>query len=829
MVDTINLTSNIGTWLGAAVAIIALVGVVGPYLALRASLSDSNRALNAVKDDSGKYVTRGYRFTRGMRVFRRIRVPDLAPSYISNETTTIPLVAPAATRGPWTIRGRKSYQQFNTSWAKLAELIESYQAHDLDGEAEVDLCVPRGGTLEIVQSQTALVASKYWVLILGLLGRYGNRPDKGVLHRARVRRNRQQELGLKRDIKNDFRTFHPGVRPRRPRTTPVDEGERQYRVLSPVPLPDEPTLGNLTPRSDSDSGSSLYRRPPTIFGITGRIRNSGRQKGSWNYLNLVSFTPHTNKDMFPAKGRPAKRDVVSLETLFWLAQGFLPCGMEADGQRVVISLEDPGDEEEDAVVHGNFSADNLDVSISVFDLQESDDMPRSTGNALRSLGLTEPREPKVLRLLPYDHNSAMMRVLITSIRLTTHRGPRRKRIMNVHQATISFQEAGKRSIWIFPRNALEKPIGLFLSLEWDPWGFVVRRHRFFSMLLSRTTVIMHHSETFLSKTFWESLGMGQIPLGSFRPDVDPSDLKFNAKHLRERIALDNYLSNYLGESTALPLKLSLGALFILDDAFQTWVDRAIRRLQIQESMSFDEVRRENQDNTRGLTEKLNLLKERHATKRAETLGIKSEASLAGDNPSRESSSQSQNESHAPYFSVSVPTFLVEEEFNRTTIDIQQLEEETLADFGVRYELGTQFDEDLELEVQCFVVEGRVPEWEQEILLQHTQILRELRDKIEEAKVVAETSLEYEFSSKWLTWRRGDGNGGKERELSWSLGDELLRVPGPEAKIMCLTIMDRDILVIALWVMNRAAMWIGSLDSKPLLRFVDTLDPYVYVV
>jgi hypothetical protein len=202
-VDTVELTSNIGTWVAAAVAVVALVGVVGPYLALQASFSDRNRAMNAVQDDCGKYVTRGYRVTRGMRAFRRIRVPNLAPSYIANEPEATTLVPPAATRGVWTIRST-NYQSFNTGWAKLAQLIEAYQARDLDADADVDLHVPRDGTLEIVNSRTALVVSKHWILLLGLLGRYGKRSDKGVLYEARARRDSYSERRLTRKIKKDW-------------------------------------------------------------------------------------------------------------------------------------------------------------------------------------------------------------------------------------------------------------------------------------------------------------------------------------------------------------------------------------------------------------------------------------------------------------------------------------------------------------------------------------------------------------------------------------------------------------------------------------------------
>src|SRR5690606_25458053 len=152
-------------------------GVVGPYLALQASLSDSNRAMNAVQDLPQKYITRGYRLSKGLRVLRRIRVPDLSPAYISNGPEMKPLVAPAATSGRWTLHSR-DYLPCNLGWAKLSELIDAYSVCDATSNAAVDLAVPMDGTLEVVNSRTALVVSKHWVLLLGILGRYGKRADR---------------------------------------------------------------------------------------------------------------------------------------------------------------------------------------------------------------------------------------------------------------------------------------------------------------------------------------------------------------------------------------------------------------------------------------------------------------------------------------------------------------------------------------------------------------------------------------------------------------------------------------------------------------------------
>lgn len=41
--------------------------------------------------------------------------------------------------------------------------------------------------------------------------------------------------------------------------------------------------------------------------------------------------------------------------------------------------------------------------------------------------------------------------------------------------------------------------------------------------------------------------------------------------------------------------------------------------------------------------------------------------------------------------------------------------------------------------------------------------------------------------------------------------------------------EKDMVMVGLWVANRAAMWIGAQHSRPLLKFVEELDTYVYVL
>ncbi|SPO00320.1 uncharacterized protein DNG_03165 [Cephalotrichum gorgonifer] len=846
--DTVDLTANIGTWVAATVAMIALVGIVAPYLALQASLSDRNRAMNAVQDFSGKYVTRGYRLTHGLRVLRRIRVPNLAPSYITNEPEKTPLVPPAAVRGLWTLRGR-DYQPFNTGWAKLAELIGAYEVSERESDGVVDLSIPRDGTLEIVNSRTALVVSKHWILLLGLLGRYGDRSDKGVLHRRGIRRESYGERILMRDIKpvfpdDNMRLRKSFWRDRREHqnidsaASSEESSIRHGRLVHDGGSYDSESLSSddsdymynkMTVRRNAYGEWTVDRRPcPTLYGITGTMQGFGRQKGSWSYLTSMSFVPRSDREMFPPRGPHERRDVASVETLFWLAQGFLPCGVGSDGRQVIISLEDPDSGEDDAAPP--ISTAEILENISVFELLEADEVPVSIGNALRSLGLTQPKEPRVLRLMPRDHHSEKQPPLNLELRLPDNKIPK-ERTLSVSKSAVSLMDPNEKRVWMFPRNALEKPVGVLLSLDWDPWGFVVRKDRFFTTLMAKAAKILYEPPL-NDKKFWGALEVSMMPTEGFRHDVDTV---FSARALADRMVLDEALSTCLKGSGVLPLKLSLGVLFVLDYEFQTEVIRMVSRLALRTDRArVEEARKKAKEKEAVLFANLELIQKEHASakaryeresaekeryekerseKRAENsvqqTGADSSVKTGSDDGDWESADDSSTggKSWAEDPVIESP--------QGTIIDGTRVDEETLKAFGVVYEQNQG----------SFLIKRRVPEWEQEIFRLHMQTRRQLRDVRVDS--FATESLEYDFSSKELTWRKDIVSGEGEKASSWSLEGELLRVSETEKERVELE--GKEVLLVCLWVANRAAMWIGSLDSKPLLRFVEELDPHVYVV
>ncbi|KAF4996987.1 hypothetical protein FDECE_12226 [Fusarium decemcellulare] len=498
--DLIDLTGNIGTWVAAGMAIIALVGVVGPLLAIQASMSDRNRAMNAVAQPQ-KYISRGIRLTKGLRVFRRIRVPDLAPGYITNEPDKSPLAATLhLALGRWALRPAE-YTPWGPGWAKFSELIEAYEIRDETSNAPVELGVPAtGGSLEIVNSRTALVVHKHWIMLLGLLGRYGDRADKGML----------QKTGVRRDIEGERASIQRFQFPRKA----VEEKRRAPRrgrssCYSGTSVSSSGFDRDSDSDSDSNSNSDSDAQPigivmrrskygvitfgpspqPTIYGITGAMEALGRHKGSWSYLTSISFVPHTAREIF-ASGVRERQEHCSLQTLFWLAHGFLPHGGTREGRQTVVSLEGPG-----PLDVGLDHPECLSDDWPAYSLQESDEIPVSMGLMMRRLGIPEP---KVLQFLPVNAATQEKRITEALEEKTRNEDTASEApalsSLTVTDLWVYYSRPSQYQFYAFRKTDMERVLTLILTLEWDDWGFLILKDKLWISLLRKTVDILEVEE-----------------------------------------------------------------------------------------------------------------------------------------------------------------------------------------------------------------------------------------------------------------------------------------------------------------------------------------------
>ncbi len=160
--DPLNLAGVIGTWVAAGLAIVALVGIVGPLLLLREKRSERFEALNSIDSQNTGYTRHGLKLRGKDRFFLRVKAPLLKdppnPEKDFRKTNQLTVSDNA----------RLQKERSNTGWVNLAAIMDTYTSD-----------VPKGDALIIHQKQSWLPVHRFWLLAFGLLGRYSDRDDHG--------------------------------------------------------------------------------------------------------------------------------------------------------------------------------------------------------------------------------------------------------------------------------------------------------------------------------------------------------------------------------------------------------------------------------------------------------------------------------------------------------------------------------------------------------------------------------------------------------------------------------------------------------------------------
>ena len=154
----LDIASVIGTWVAAFVAILALVGIIGPVLIWRASRTERHLAISAIDDDDNTFRSRGIHAGPRIWLFQRMRAPILNIAPASFEQS-IPLSLDAV-KEPIS----------STNWVQFGILLQAYGVRYRTGDK-----------IQIRNNKTHLPVHRLWLLFLGLKGRYGERKDLGRL------------------------------------------------------------------------------------------------------------------------------------------------------------------------------------------------------------------------------------------------------------------------------------------------------------------------------------------------------------------------------------------------------------------------------------------------------------------------------------------------------------------------------------------------------------------------------------------------------------------------------------------------------------------------
>lgn len=333
--DPIALWSMIGTWAAVLLALVALLGIIGPILVLRAVRSDRNEAINSLRDIDQDFVTHGIGVGRNFRLFHRIKVPCLVPASNSGATEDFAISRAAQKWGLKHVKGTKC----RAGWARVCRLLEAY-----------DVVNDEKGSLVLKDGHSWLPVSRFWILTLGLLGRYGRRDGKGFTFNVNA---------LRRDLK-ESRMLH----------IQYDDNDRELTDSNPnsevePPKPDENSGLDVVSEDelnpDMELGQQSHRRERPrpvlqkhiIYGRTGIIElgedfSGGKREAVKSQIRSVIFTLFNDQEMGlqtdntnTDPGRLLMGEVLSLQQLYWLAAGFLPTSTTIDNVSQAVSLQDP--------------------------------------------------------------------------------------------------------------------------------------------------------------------------------------------------------------------------------------------------------------------------------------------------------------------------------------------------------------------------------------------------------------------------------------------------------------------------------------------------------
>ncbi|MCJ1399042.1 hypothetical protein MMC11_002244 [Xylographa trunciseda] len=160
--DPLNLAGVIGTWAAVGLALIALIGIVGPLLLLREQSSERHEALNSIDSQHTDYIRNGWKLLGKGRFFLKVGAPLLTESPNSKDHFCQTHLFTAANN----VRLHADISK--TGWVNLAATLEAYSSG-----------ISKGDSLIVRRKQAWLPVHRFWLLAFGLLGRYCERDDHG--------------------------------------------------------------------------------------------------------------------------------------------------------------------------------------------------------------------------------------------------------------------------------------------------------------------------------------------------------------------------------------------------------------------------------------------------------------------------------------------------------------------------------------------------------------------------------------------------------------------------------------------------------------------------
>ncbi|KAE9369839.1 hypothetical protein N431DRAFT_485654 [Stipitochalara longipes BDJ] len=633
--DPVALSSDIGTWIAVGITLIALIGIIGPWLALQAALSERNRALNLAQDIKERYITKGYGFSQKLRLFRRVRVPDLAPGYNGIPSNVEPLAIIPRASHLWTFE-KRDYDKWNTGWAKVCELLGRYQTRKPNTNINEPLQLPKGGTMEVVNGHTALPVSQYWILVIGLLGRFGKRADNGVLQLPAFRQDLDEEregvLGFtqrtfgrfqdatekkfmkkswtrrgsasldRADSSAEWRSFPEERRSEERRSEErrleerrdseerrnSEERGKERGSASPGPIDsssEEDWRGRGSASPSRTSSSSDFDLPSSARSILEDLMNSLKIS--------LQITPSSYGDWMLSLSQPA--------TLRGTTGALRSLGRRKSSSRILTAL--------------SFTPNNMGQLFPPETASRSEALPLRTlfwlANGFLPVGyeydgyelkervvcLEEPvssdhidsallkRQPVTDRYFALEDAKDIPHSLRLSLDALDIQKYGIQYFHDISQTAslnnIEKKETEKKDGIVlgqkggprihYRRKDVEENVAALLKLEWDPWGYLVWKRN-----TSGWTDMLSRAASLLSRrgtsTFIGELGHGLgLRVFEWKNWTD-----FNSKKTEDLIDLSERVCSWIKDPDVLSVKVEIATLFIVDDQFKSAVRRLFR-------------------------------------------------------------------------------------------------------------------------------------------------------------------------------------------------------------------------------------------------------------
>jgi len=149
----LDVAGVIGTWVAVGIALIALVGIVGPLLVWRASRTERHRALAAIGLKNNGYVSRGIAVWPGVRFQQRVRAPQPRQPHQFNESEWLSFHPSRV----------KELPESSSTWVQFGACLQSY-----------GVLFDQGNVLCISDGKSSLPVHKSFLKVFCIVGRYSD-------------------------------------------------------------------------------------------------------------------------------------------------------------------------------------------------------------------------------------------------------------------------------------------------------------------------------------------------------------------------------------------------------------------------------------------------------------------------------------------------------------------------------------------------------------------------------------------------------------------------------------------------------------------------------